>query len=88
MLLIGGSFGRLVGLGGLEMKQDMCNEWSDGMESADVTNSYYWSTIYRWVGRECNLPDPGVYAVVGMASFLGGSGRCGVRCVLLGGRFD
>ena len=31
--------------------------------------------VYRWAARECAIPDPGMYAVVGMASFLGGSGR-------------
>ena len=41
----------------------------------DVTDSYYWSTVYRWIARDCQLPDPGMYAVVGMAAFLGGSGR-------------
>ena len=41
----------------------------------DVTDSYYWSTAYRWIARDCRLPDPGMYAVVGMAAFLGGSGR-------------
>ncbi len=38
-------------------------------------DTYFWSTVYRWVGRGCRLPDPGMYAVVGMASFLSGSGR-------------
>ena len=31
--------------------------------------------IYRWVIRDCRMPDPGTYAVVGMAAFMGGSGR-------------
>jgi chloride channel 7 len=74
MLLIGGSFGRAVGLLGLEMKRGLCDEFSH-LSDADVANSFYWSSVYRWVGRECNLPDPGVFAVIGMAAFLGGSGR-------------
>ena len=38
-------------------------------------DTYFWSTVYRWIGRDCRLPDPGMYAVVGMAAFLSGSGR-------------
>jgi CBS domain-containing protein len=38
-------------------------------------NTMFWSTVYRWVGRDCRLPDPGMYAVVGMSAFLSGSGR-------------
>lgn len=74
MLLVGGSFGRLVGVLGLEIKKNTCAELA-GIDDSLTTNSFFWSSTYRWIGRECNLPDPGVYAVVGMASFLGGSGR-------------
>lgn len=74
MLLIGGSFGRLVGVLGLEIKKTACAELA-GIDDSLTTNSFFWSSTYRWIGRECNLPDPGVFAVVGMASFLGGSGR-------------
>lgn len=54
--------------------------WSNSTGSGDPSdwmfdNTYYWSTIYRWVARDCRLPDPGMYAVVGMAAFLSGSGR-------------
>eukprot|EP01043_Picozoa_sp_COSAG02_P009157 COSAG02_NODE_306_length_25175_cov_76.540118_18_plen_820_part_00 len=38
-------------------------------------DTYFWSTVYRWAGRDCHLPDPGMYAVVGCAAFLSGSGR-------------
>ena len=38
-------------------------------------STYFWSTVYRWIGRDCRLPDPGMYAVIGMAAFLGGTGR-------------
>lgn len=71
MLLIGGSFGRLIGVVALNLKSSAC----DGLDHDLATNAFYWSSTYRWVGKECNLPDPGVYAVVGMAAFLGGSGR-------------
>eukprot|EP01046_Picozoa_sp_COSAG06_P002753 COSAG06_NODE_100_length_24132_cov_93.237507_14_plen_1117_part_00 len=59
-----------------------------GHDSGDGSNwmfqsTYFWSTVYRWVGRECNLPDPGVYAVVGMASFLAGSGRITMMFVIV-----
>lgn len=74
MLCVGGSFGRLVGLLGLHIKKEACAEFA-ALDDTLATNSYFWSTTYRWIGRECNLPDPGVYAVVGMAAFLGGSGR-------------
>lgn len=48
-------------------------------------NTYFWSTVYRWVGRGCRLPDPGMYAVVGMAAFLSGSGRITMMlaCVII-----
>lgn len=71
MLLVGGSFGRLIGVVALNLKSDAC----EGLDHDLATNSYYWSSTYRWIGKDCNLPDPGVYAVVGMAAFLGGSGR-------------
>ncbi len=73
MLLLGGSYGRATGLLGIQLKKGMCEPLRD--LSGDVTDAFYWSTIYRWVGLECRLPDPGMYAVVGMASFLGGSTR-------------
>ena len=74
MLLLGGSYGRASGLIGIEMKKAMCESLSE-LTAVDPMDTYYWSTVYRWVGRDCRLPDPGVYAVVGMASFLGGSTR-------------
>ena len=73
MLLLGGSFGRAGGLLGIGLKKQLCDSLSGLTE--DVTDTYYWSTVYRWIGRDCRLPDPGMYAVVGMASFLGGSTR-------------
>jgi CBS domain-containing protein len=50
---------------------DMYNDPSDWL----FDDTYVWSTVYRWVGRDCRMPDPGMYAVVGMAAFLSGSGR-------------
>ena len=73
MLLLGGSYGRATGLLGIQLKKSICEPLRD--LTGDVTDTFYWSTIYRWVGLECRLPDPGMYAVVGMASFLGGSTR-------------
>jgi chloride channel 7 len=77
MLLMGGSYGRAVGLLGIEVKRTMCmNAAESAMDSTvNLDDTYFWSTEYRWEGRDCQLPDPGMYAVVGMAAFLGGSGR-------------
>ena len=72
MLLIGGSYGRATGLLAISLKKALC---SSAIVSGGVSNAYYWSTVYRWAARDCGIPDPGMYAVVGMASFLGGSGR-------------
>ena len=74
MLLIGGSMGRLMGLGALEFHKLMCTTYEplDGSKMYDV---YHWSTHFRWMIRDCRLPDPGTFAVIGMASFMGGSGR-------------
>lgn len=74
MLLIGGSYGRAAGLLGIGLKKWICDDLI-GTLVGDPSSSYYWSATYRWVARDCGLPDPGFYAVVGMASFLGGSGR-------------
>ena len=76
LLLLGGSMGRVVGLLGLAVKKEICEiDLAALSAEGDMTNTYFWSTTYRWAARDCNLPDPGVYAVVGMAAFLGGSGR-------------
>ena len=74
MLLIGGSMGRLFGLFAVESKKIICDnyeEWNPDKHS----DLYYWEMIYRWVIKDCSMPDPGTYAVVGMAAFMGGSGR-------------
>ena len=44
-------------------------------------NMYYWSTVYRWIVRDCKLP--GTFAVIGMASFMGGSGRITVMLAIV-----
>ena len=75
MLLLGGSYGRATGLLGIAVKKEMCMSGEMEGLSGDITDTYFWSTVYRWIGRDCRLPDPGMYAVVGMAAFLGGSGR-------------
>lgn len=75
MLLIGGSYGRLFGLGALSAKKSMCSNYEGLDLSLAFNDTYYWSTLTRWVVRTCRMPDPGTYAIVGAASFLGGSGR-------------
>ena len=42
------------------------------VSSGPYNNTFFWSTVYRWAARDCRLPDPGMYAVVGMSAFLGG----------------
>ena len=90
-LLIGGSYGRAIGLLGIYQKKAMCSALADleAQAAAGALNlspvgdgsdwmfddTYFWSTVYRWVGRDCHLPDPAMYAVVGCAAFLSGSGR-------------
>jgi chloride channel 7 len=36
---------------------------------------FYWSAISRYNVAACRLVDPGLYAVIGSAAFMGGSGR-------------
>ena len=76
MLLIGSSYGRLFGLGALEFKKSLCSsDYPTSSDSLAFSNSYYYSTYTRWMVRSCRMPDPGTFAIVGAASFLGGSGR-------------
>lgn len=44
---------------------------------------YQWASEYRWMVRDCTLPDPGVFAVIGMAAFMGGSGRISVMLAIV-----
>jgi H+/Cl- antiporter ClcA len=44
---------------------------------------YQWASQYRWMIRDCTLPDPGVFAVIGMAAFMGGSGRISVMLAIV-----
>ena len=83
MLLIGGSYGRLAGLGMLNFKKGTCAAYNAAQGANNFTvdeelataNIYYWSTQVRWAVKACRMPDPGTYAIIGAASFLGGSGR-------------
>jgi chloride channel 7 len=75
MLLIGGSYGRLVGLGVLSAQKSMCEDYASLNADYAWTDVYYWSSYVRWMVKSCRMPDPGTYAIVGAASFLGGSGR-------------
>lgn len=75
MLLIGGSYGRLLGLGALGAKKSMCTDYANVDPELAKDNLYYWSTVARWMVRSCRMPDPGTFAIVGAASFMGGSGR-------------
>ena len=76
MLLIGGSYGRLIGLGALGAKKATCADYSTLDPNLAWSDTYYYSTYVRWLIRSsCRMPDPGTYAIVGAASFLGGSGR-------------
>ena len=66
--------GRLLGLFAVETKKSFCGnyvEWNSDVHS----DLYYWEMVYRWIIKDCSMPDPGTYAVVGMAAFMGGSGR-------------
>ena len=65
MMVIGGAYGRLMGLGVLEAKKSMCAAaYADATDGGDVGDAYYWSTVYRWVmSEDCHLPDPGTYRV-------------------------
>ena len=74
MLLIGGSMGRLFGLFAVESKKIICDNYEE-WDPTKHSDLYYWEMIYRWVIKDCSMPDPGTYAVVGMAAFMGGSGR-------------
>merc|ERR1711871_1478761 len=36
-----------------------------------------------WMARDCKLPDPGTFAVIGMSAFMGGSGRISVMLAIV-----
>ena len=95
LLLIGGAFGRLFGLYWMNFKKGLCENYIP-LESAEAMmtmgtdpsewlgyDMYYWGMTYRWVIRDCKLPDPGTFAVIGMASFMGGSGRISVMLAIV-----
>ena len=82
MLLIGGSFGRLFGLLWLKVKVAMCTNY-DSIDTLKFPSKYEfddygydvykWASNYRWMVRDCKLPDPGTFSVIGMSAFMGGS---------------
>jgi CBS domain-containing protein len=57
------------------MKKQMCEEYSTLDTSQAFSDTFYFSTYTRWMVRTCRMPDPGTFAIIGAASFLGGSGR-------------
>jgi chloride channel 7 len=76
MMCMGGSLGRLVGLLAMEAKKgSVCPAYAGLNHTLATENLYYWAGSYRWKLLECDMPDPGTYAVIGMAAFMGGSGR-------------
>jgi chloride channel 7 len=95
LLLIGGAFGRLFGVYWMNFKKSLCENYVP-LESAPAMmtmgtdpndwlgyDMYYWGMTYRWIIRDCKLPDPGTFAVIGMASFMGGSGRISVMLAVV-----
>jgi H+/Cl- antiporter ClcA len=89
LLLIGGAFGRLFGMYWMEFKKSLCENYVSLDSSplsgfttpsgeAQAYDMYWWGVTYRWIIRDCKLPDPGTFAAIGMASFMGGSGRISV----------
>ena len=86
MLLIGGSLGRLFGYEWMKFKTTMCNNYVNLDEDPTAPgrfDMYYWASTYRWIVRDCRLPDPGTFACIGMASFMGGSGRITVMLAIV-----
>ena len=74
----------------MEFKKNLCENYvsldsnllsgftTDPNGGAQAYDMYWWGVTYRWIIRDCKLPDPGTFAVIGMASFMGGSGRISV----------
>jgi chloride channel 7 len=76
MMLIGGTYGRLAGLVNMEWKRNFCPAYAAlGTVPGHITPSYWARGEYPDALRSCGWPDPGAWAVVGAASFMGGSGR-------------
>ena len=75
MMLMGGAFGRLIGLLAMEWRRNHCNGYDNLDHTLASDNLYYWAGPYRWTLQDCNMPDPGTYAIIGMAAIMGGSGR-------------
>ena len=56
----------------MELSKAVCDEYSNFQTSESISA---WSSLYRWMVRDCSIVDPGIYAMLGMAAFMGGSGR-------------
>jgi H+/Cl- antiporter ClcA/CBS domain-containing protein len=95
LLLIGGAFGRLFGIYWMNFKKGLCENYIELDSAPEMMtlgtdpsawlgyDMYYWGMTYRWIIRDCKLPDPGTFAVIGMASFMGGSGRISVMLAVV-----
>merc|ERR1712072_174313 len=62
----------------MEVKKKTCSAFINSPFSRATVNSLtmaQWSHEYHAMLGSCGWPDPGSYAVVGAASFMGGSGR-------------
>ena len=55
MLLIGGSYGRLIGLGALGAKKATCADYSTLDPNLAWSDTYYYSTYVRWLIRSSLL---------------------------------
>eukprot|EP00941_MAST-03F_sp_MAST-3F-sp1_P005392 g5392.t1 len=76
MLLIGGSFGRLVGVLMIPLHNSLCKDAPAVYpEDGSAIDSFLWSSILRYHFEECRQADPAMFAVIGCAAFMGGSGR-------------
>jgi chloride channel 7 len=78
MICIGGSYGRIFGFLNMAVKKKTCAAYMESPFATSTVNSLtmaQWSHEYHSLLAECGWPDPGSYAVIGAASFMGGSGR-------------
>ena len=86
MMLMESAFGRLIVLA-MEWRRNHCNGYDNLDHTLASDNLYYWAEMLI-VGRckTADMPDPGTYAIIGMAAIMGGSGRITVMlaAVLLG----
>ena len=71
MLLIGGSAGRLYGL----LVWNFRKPFATNIPTFKQANPYLHGHLIQMDGGDCSIVDPGIYAMLGMAAFMGGSGR-------------